>query len=174
MIRTAAGKFASAVKNHRMLEGRKTAVVGFSGGADSALLLVMMAEVLGTGNVLALHVNHMIRGEEADRDEKFCRDFCSERGIPFRAVRVDIPMLAKERGTGLEETARNERYRIFAMAMREGYDCTATAHNASDNAETVLFNLIRGAGTNGLSGIHSGARKHHKTAYPMHKGRDRQ
>ena len=91
MIRTAAGKFGSAVKNHRMLEGRKTAVVGFSGGADSALLLVMMAEVLGTGNVLALHVNHMIRGEEADRDEKFCRDFCSERGIPFRAVRVDIP-----------------------------------------------------------------------------------
>ena len=153
MIRTAAGKFASAVKNHRMLEGRKTAVVGFSGGADSALLLVMMAEVLGTGNVLAIHVNHMIRGEEADRDEKFCRDFCSERGIPFRAVRVDIPMLAKERGTGLEETARNERYRIFAVAMREGYDCTATAHNASDNAETVLFNLIRGAGTNGLSGI---------------------
>lgn len=120
MIRTAAGKFASAVKNHRMLEGRKTAVVGFSGGADSALLLVMMAEVLGTGNVLALHVNHMIRGEEAERDEKFCRDFCSERGIPFRAVRVDIPMLAKERGTGLEETARNREIPHFRRGNAGG------------------------------------------------------
>lgn len=148
-----AEKFSRAVSRHKMFEGRKTAVVGFSGGSDSALLVVLMAEALGNRSVLALHVNHMIRGAEADRDEEFCRRFCSERGIPFRCEQVNIPALSKKCGTGIEETARNERYRIFAEAMQEGYDCTATAHNASDNAETVLFNLIRGSGTNGLSGI---------------------
>lgn len=146
-------KFRAAIDSYRMLDGRKKVIIGFSGGSDSALLLVLMTETLGSENLLAIHINHMIRGDEADRDENFCKQFCNERGIPFRSVVINIPSLAREQGLGLEEAARNERYRIFSEAMLDGYDCTATAHNASDNAETVLFNLIRGTGTNGLCGI---------------------
>ena len=135
-------------------------VLGYSGGADSTCLLVLLGEWCRENGVFlaAAHVNHGIRGEEADRDEAFCRRTCEERGIPFYGKRADVPALAKERGLGLEECARAVRYAFFdEVAARIAGDrdgaAVATAHNATDHLETVLANLFRGAGTHGLGGI---------------------
>ena len=127
-------------------------LVGLSGGADSVALTDILTR-LGA-DIVCVHVNHMIRGDEADRDEQFCRDLCKDRGIGFRAVRVDIPALAEARRTGMEETARDERRRILLDAAHE-YGCgsIALAHNANDRAEMLIFNLCRGAGVNGLGSI---------------------
>lgn len=150
---TVGRKFIRTLSEYHMLSGKSSVLVGFSGGSDSALLLTLLSEIPGI-QVYAAHLNHMIRGEEADRDERFCRDFCIKCGIPIFVLKTDIPRLSAERGTGLEETARNERYSFFSrISEKNRIDCIATAHNSSDNAETILFNLIRGCGTNGLCGI---------------------
>ncbi len=130
--------------------------VGFSGGADSVALLALLAERAKTDGfpLLALHIHHGIRGAEADRDEAFCRDFAARLGTDFCAVRVDVPAWAKKHGKGLEEAARELRYRCFEEVMTErGIPLLATAHHADDNAETVLFRLARGTGLDGLCGI---------------------
>lgn len=129
------------------------AILGFSGGADSSALLHFLKS--RTKNLLCVHINHMIRGEEADRDEAQAKCLCQEYGAKFLSFKIDVPGLAKERKQGLEETARNERYRIFGELLLKNpeYKCIVTAHNSDDNAETVLFNLARGTGTQGLIGI---------------------
>lgn len=126
----------------------------FSGGADSAVLLSVLWHLsarLGL-RIRAMHVHHGIRGEEADRDEAFCRSFCAERGIPYLVSRVDVPQEAEMTGRGIEETARELRYRELER-MRDESELIATAHNATDNAETMLFHLIRGSGLAGMAGI---------------------
>ena len=131
-------------------------VVGFSGGSDSLCLLILLRELAEEMklSLTAVHVNHGIRGEEAERDEAFCRETCERWNVPFRSVRIDVPALAKERGTGLEETGRTERYRIFEeIATGVGATRVAVAHHADDNAETILMHLVRGSGLRGLTGI---------------------
>lgn len=129
-------------------------VVAFSGGADSRALLSLLRDRL-TDEIVAVHVNHMIRGEEADLDERNCVEWARELNVPIRVFSVDVPALAKRDGIGTEECARRERYRIFdavAAELGEG-TLVATAHNADDNLETVIFNMLRGTGTRGMSGI---------------------
>ena len=131
-------------------------LVAFSGGKDSAALLSLLwDEKASLGFSLhACHVNHGIRGEEADRDEAFCRAFCLERGIPFTVCRADVPGFCKEKNVGVEEGARMERYRLLReTAKRDNCRYIATAHTADDQAETVLFRLARGAGFTGAAGI---------------------
>ncbi len=133
-------------------------IVGFSGGADSSLLLSYLVYLRDTEEnypeITALHVNHMLRGDEADRDEDFCRNRCAELGVPLETVRVNVPGIMESSGLGAEECARNARYDAFRrMAEKCEGSVVATAHNADDNLETVLFNLARGGGTSGLSGI---------------------
>lgn len=104
--------------------------------------------------VTAVHVNHMIRGDEAERDALFCAKRAAELGVDFVLFRKDVPALAASRGKGLEETAREERYRCFAEVMKKtGSPLLVTAHNADDNAETVLFNITRGCAAKGACGI---------------------
>lgn len=131
--------------------GEKT-LVGFSGGADSVCLLHVLLRLLGREHIAAVHINHMLRGADADADEAFCRDFCAASGIPFFVKHVDIAALCG--GTGIEEAARQFRYRIFSEeAEKAGCSTVSLAHTASDNLETMIFYLCRGAGLSGLSGI---------------------
>jgi len=145
-------KIEYAINTFGMDKAYGRVIIGLSGGADSTLLLHYFAK--RAKKVVCVHVNHMIRGEEADRDERFCGELCGRLGVELCVHRVNIPALSAERGTGLEETARDERYRIFNGELeKRGFDAILTAHNADDNIESVIFNLARGSGLNGLSGI---------------------
>ncbi len=133
-------------------------LVGLSGGADSVALLYFLLELRrreGHFPILAVHINHMIRGDEANRDESFSRELAEELGVEFLSVRVDVPTIAESSSLSIETAARNARYSEFSkiISSRNGVSSIAVAHNATDNLETVIFNIMRGSGTNGASGI---------------------
>jgi tRNA(Ile)-lysidine synthase len=131
--------------------------VGLSGGADSVALLRALAEQnRELGLVLhAAHLHHGLRGEEADGDLDFARALAAELGIPFHEARVDVGATAKENAETIEEAARSLRYGWFRQLMASGeVEAVATAHTRDDQAETVLAKFLRGAWTEGLSGIH--------------------
>ena len=147
-------KFKKATGEYSMLEAGSL-LVGFSGGADSSALLHLLKNHTSGIKIYAFHVNHMIRGGEADRDEEFCRDFCKALDVPLFVERLDIPLLAKEEKKGIEECARDHRYSFAAKLCRENHiERIATAHNADDNLESVIFNLARGCGSQGSAGSH--------------------
>lgn len=158
-------RFVSAVlktiRREEMIPEGTVVTVGFSGGADSVCLLSVLWELraLLSISVRAVHVNHNLRGDEALRDQKFCEEFCRERGIPFTAVPVDVSGVVKETGLSTEEAARILRYRALrkeasAAGLPEGGRFRiAVAHHADDQAETILLNLLRGTGLKGLSGM---------------------
>ena len=148
-------KILTTIQKYRMLEAGGSIVAGVSGGADSMCLLHFLYILRKDWNltVIAAHVNHGLRGEEAKRDEEFVQSWCEAHGVPFEVLHADVNALAKVSGQGTEACGRDVRYRFFS-GLAEKYGASiATAHTASDNAETVLFHLIRGTGTRGLSGI---------------------
>lgn len=131
--------------------------VAVSGGADSvALLRALAAAAPEIGLVLSIaHVHHGIRGAEADEDARFVEDLAASLGLPCALHRVDTPATASANKQSIEEAARELRYAWFRSLLAEGKaDAVATAHTLDDQAETVLHRLVRGAWTEGLSGIH--------------------
>ena len=135
-------------------------LVALSGGADSVSLLHNVVEdsKLAGFPVFAAHVNHNIRleeyGCEAKRDEEFCRELCHRLGVELFFESIDVPALAKSSGESVETAARRARYGFFSKVMNEnGISLLLTAHNATDNFETQLFNLCRGTGVSGMAGI---------------------
>ena len=142
----------STIKKYDMIKKGESIAVGFSGGADSVCLLHFLSTIKDEYDILikAVHVNHNIRGGEAKRDENFCKDFCKRHGIEFISFGIDVPSLSKERGQSEEECGRAVRYECF---KRAGTSKIAVAHTLSDSAETVIFNLARGTGLKGVSGI---------------------
>ena len=152
--------FEESVKRYMdsydMLTAGGRVVVGLSGGADSVCLLLVLKR-LGY-EVHALHVNHMIRGGEEDRDESFVRELCEREGIELTVVRKDVPVLAKELHMSEEEAGRHIRYEAFEeLATQLGGSGKAVkiavAHNKNDLAETVIYNMIRGSSLQGIAGI---------------------
>ena len=147
-------KVLTAINQYGMLADCKSVTVAVSGGADSVALLhslKMLEKELDIG-LSACHVNHNLRGEESDGDEAYVKSLCSELDIPLRVFSVDVTgSTAKHQST--EERARELRYEAFAKMSDELGSRVATAHNACDNTETVLLNLLRGTGLKGLCGI---------------------
>ncbi len=139
-------------------ELRNGVLVGLSGGADSIMLLSFLCEFRSRNfdfPIVASHVNHLIRGDEAYRDETFCREMCEKLNVPIYISRINIPELASKSGESIEECARSVRYSEFQkiISSREDITWIFTAHNMGDNAETVLLNILRGSGTRGGAGI---------------------
>ncbi len=131
-------------------------VAGVSGGADSVCLLLLLCRFRSLWNltVTAVHVHHGIRGENADRDARYTQELCRRLGVPCRVYREDVPALAAGQKISVEEAGRIARYRIFRQVMdEEQAAAVAVAHHRDDSAETFLWNLIRGSGLTGLSGI---------------------
>lgn len=108
----------------------------------------------GAGALAVAHCNFGLRGAESDGDEAFVRDWCARKGVEFICKRFDTSQYALEKGVSIEMAARKLRYAWFAELCRErGFSCVAVAHNADDNAETLLLNLLRGTGGRGLRGM---------------------
>ena len=140
------------IRQYHMLPDGARVLCGLSGGADSVSLVLCLQE-LGY-QVCACHLNHGMRGAQADADEAFCRDFCEKHNIPFVSERCDVFAEAEKRKLSAETAAREMRYDFFARcAERMQVPYLATAHTADDNLETMLFHLIRGTGSAGLAGI---------------------
>jgi tRNA(Ile)-lysidine synthase len=149
-------KVRGTIEKYGMLRKGDTVVVAVSGGPDSVALLHVL-DSLKTIYRLNLHVAHLehgIRGEESRRDMKFVEELCRNLSLPFTARSEDVPALASSRGLSLEAVARKVRYAFLEEVSEEAKASRiATGHNANDQAETLLLNLLRGAGMAGLSGI---------------------
>lgn len=132
--------------------------VAVSGGRDSMSLLHYLVEHHNDLliRVIAIHVEHGIRGEESLHDRDFVMKYCSEHDIPLCQVSLDVPTYAKEHLIGVEQAAREMRYHYFDELLRKGVvDKIATAHQLDDQCETVLMRIFRGTGVKGLEGIPS-------------------
>ena len=144
------------IARYNMTESGGRVIACLSGGADSVCLLKVLSELKDELQISlsAVHVNHCLRGEESDRDMRFCEELCKRLNIPLRVFHVDVTGYCENHGTSTEEGARILRYSAFAgEAQRLGGAKIATAHNRGDNCETVVFNLARGTGIKGLRGI---------------------
>jgi tRNA(Ile)-lysidine synthase len=139
-----------------MIEAGDHILAGVSGGADSVCLCLVLRE-LSTQldfSLEVIHVEHGIRGEESRADARFVRELCGQLAIPCREAAVDVPAYAAAEHIGLEEAARALRYRVFAKAAEEVPGAKiALAHHMEDNAETILLQMIRGSGLDGLCGM---------------------
>ena len=148
-------KLKKTIQKYNLIEEQDKIVIGVSGGPDSMCLLdslYCLQKELGIEIVVA-HINHMIR-KEAEEETKYVKQYCEERKVPFYVKRADVLKMAKEQKLGTEAMGRQVRYDFFEeVAKKVGANKIATAHNANDNAETVLMNIIRGSGTSGLKGI---------------------
>ncbi|MEE0443063.1 MAG: tRNA lysidine(34) synthetase TilS [Acutalibacteraceae bacterium] len=143
----------NAVARYNMPLSGRTVAVGVSGGADSMALLHVLLELKDEFgmNIIACHVNHGIRGETADRDEKFVVEACKKLGVEVRVLRVDVPGTAKKMHLGVEECGRRIRYDFFNSVADDVI--IATAHTLRDRSETLLLNITRGASVKGLCSI---------------------
>lgn len=148
-------KIGQFIDKFHMLPIGSGVVVGLSGGADSVALLDVLCHFRAERKLklIAVHVHHGIR-PEADRDVMFCSQLCKERGVEFFCEYVDVPKLAEAAGISEEEAGRNARYEIFEQyRLEHSMNVVAVAHHQNDQAETMLFQLFRGSGLRGLTGM---------------------
>ena len=152
---TSAKKSVRYIREHALCAPGDTLVVAFSGGADSASLLDILAHLPGYNlQLVVAHLNHLLRGAESDADELFARAAAERYGCLFALARVDVAALADETGLSLEEAGREARYAFFReVAAKYAAAAVAVGHHKGDQAETVLMRLLRGAGGSGLSGM---------------------
>ena len=149
-------KVISYIKENDLIHPGDTIVEGISGGADSVCLLLMLEEYKKEidFNTVAVHVHHSIRKKTADKDQKFVEKLCEEKGITLKSFKKDIPLICKITKESEEECGRRIRYEIFDEVCKM-YDNAkiAVAHHMNDQAETVIFRIIRGSGIKGLTGM---------------------
>ena len=143
-------------KKYNLIESNDIIVVGFSGGPDSVFLVEMLKKLKNFINfkIYLVHINHLLRGEDADSDENFSFEYAKKNNLEIFIKRIPVKEIAKEIGKTLEEVGREERYKFFSE-IYEKVRATkiATAHNKDDQIETFLFRLIRGTSLQGLEGI---------------------
>lgn len=143
-------------EKYNMLPRGCLVLAAVSGGKDSVFLLEKLLELAPKLElrIACAHFDHRLRGAESDRDREFVRSLCEKKGLPCYIGQGDVSGYAKEKGLGLEEAARILRYEFLERtADKTGASRIATAHTADDNLETLMMNLLRGSGLNGLGGI---------------------
>lgn len=148
-------KVQYAIDKYNMLENGDKVIVALSGGADSVCLLHIFVSLREKYNltICAAHLNHMIRGEEAKRDMDFVKQLCKSLGVKLFCKEQNIEQMAKDLKQSLELCGRNARYEFFSDLANSENAKIATAHTASDNLETMIYNISRGTSINGLKGI---------------------
>ena len=145
-------KVKDYIKKHNLLNSNDLYLVALSGGADSVALLLLLDE-MGC-QLHAVHCNFHLRGEESDRDERFCEQLCQQKNIPFHRIHFDTMTYAETHHVSVEMAARELRYRYFEQLRKDiGAAGVCVAHHRDDTVETVILNLVRGTGLRGLTGI---------------------
>ena len=147
-------KIEQFIEQKELMSKNQLYLLALSGGADSVALLLVLKR-LGY-NVEAAHCNFHLRGEESDRDEDFCKDLCRELDIKLHLAHFDTQTNASLHGISIEMAARNLRYNYFEALLKDiNASAVCVAHHKDDSAETLLLNLVRGTGIEGLTGIKS-------------------
>lgn len=149
-------KVTEYIEEFNMIESGDSIVVGVSGGGDSVCLFLILNELRKKKDfdLYAVHINHGIRGITATRDEIFAKELCEREGIPCNVYQLDVIERAKKDKETVEEAGRKARYEVFEReASKYQNGKIAVAHHVNDQAETVLFNMIRGSGLKGMGGI---------------------
>lgn len=149
-------KVRQFINEQKLLQAGDSVVLGVSGGADSVALLCLLCELREELRLTltAVHINHGIRGAEADRDEQFVKELCDRVNVPLKVYHYNVPEIAAQEHLTEEEAGRAVRYQAFEEVREEfGAKAIATAHHQNDNAETILFHAFRGSGVRGLTGI---------------------
>jgi tRNA(Ile)-lysidine synthase len=144
------------IQSNNLIEENEKILIAFSGGTDSLALLLMLHALKEELHIDlgVCHVNHMLRGKDAEEDEIFCSEIARKLSIPFYSTKKDVRGYAKEKGMSVEVAGRELRYAFFKDIMvNHRYEKCATAHHLDDQVETVLLNLMRGSGLNGLTGM---------------------
>ena len=162
-------KVLNTIKKYELIENGDNIVIGVSGGPDSMALLNLFINLKKDRKInceiTVAHINHGIR-EEAEEETKYVENFCKQHEIDCFIKREKVEELAKKQKIGTEEAGRKLRYNFFEeVSSKVNATKIATAHNANDNSETVLMNLIRGTGTSGLKGIE--AKRDNKYIRPL-------
>ncbi len=149
-------KVTSFSNKKNLIQKKDSILVALSGGADSVVLLHLLTRLSLKWNltISAVYLNHQLRKKASKQEEAFCQTLCDSLGVELHLASVDIKALAQKNKTGIEETARNQRYELFeTLANEYGYDKVALGHHQNDQVETILFRIIRGTGKTGLKGI---------------------
>ena len=149
-------KVFAYIRKNRLIQEGDNIVVGLSGGADSVSLFYILREYkkVVQFNLYAVHINHNIRGEEALRDEKYVEKICEEENVPLFIFSCDVTGIAKKNRLSVEEAGRIIRYEKFREVLNaHGGGKIAVAHHMNDQAETIMFNMIRGSGIKGIGGM---------------------
>jgi len=147
---------AETIAEYGLIAEGDNVLAAFSGGPDSVAMLYILHQLQSEPefSLAAVYVNHRLRPRAAKKEARFCEAFCGRYDIPFSVEEVDIPKLSRTDKTGIEETARAYRYRTLnRLAEEKGYTKIAVGHHRNDRAETILFNLSRGASRHGLTGM---------------------
>ena len=149
-------KLLKFIKDNEMFTYGDRVLIGVSGGPDSIALMDFLYGIKKQFGLqlVVCHLNHMIRGAEADKDESFVKNRCLALDIECYSKRVDIQKLSNQRKTSIEETGRDERYKFFYdIKGKRGIDKIALGHHKDDNVETIFMRFLRGTGIKGLRGI---------------------
>ena len=151
-----AHKVKEVIERECLIEAGERVLVALSGGIDSTTLLYVLREIGGhlPFDLGIIHINHLLRGEESERDERFVRDLAENFSLPSYIYRVDVRKEAKRTGKSLQHAGRDVRYGLFRETAREhGYGKIAVAHTLDDQVETFLLRMLKGTGMRGLSAI---------------------
>ena len=149
-------KVLSTIDKHNLIEDGDKIVLGISGGPDSVCLLHILNRLKEKLNIelYAAHMNHQIRGIEAQKDALYVADLCDKMGITYFVKSIDVPKYCSDNGLSIEEGARKLRYEMFdEIKQKTKSNKIAIGHNLNDQAETVLMRIMRGTGLQGLRGI---------------------
>jgi tRNA(Ile)-lysidine synthase len=149
-------KILKTIKDNKMFEKGDKVIVAVSGGPDSLCLLKVLYDLRNDLEIKisVAHLNHCLRGKDADKDEEYVKEFCAQLNIDFYSKKVDVSSISKKQGLSCEMAGRSARYGFFEEIRQQIHaNKIAIAHNANDQAETILMRVMRGTGLTGLMGI---------------------
>ena len=149
-------KVIETIKKYNLIKSGDKIVLGVSGGPDSITMLDILKDLKETMNfeIYVVHVNHMIRGQDAINDQKYVENYCNKNNIEFYTKAIDVQEIAKSKKIGVEEAGRIARYEAFEEILKKtNSNKIATAHNKNDKVETIIMHILRGSGVSGLKGI---------------------